>query len=70
MKTIDKIKKELGALASKVSVDDKLQAAMQLKAHPETIARYLRGEVSKESFGLNLLSFLKNRIEEREKILA
>jgi len=69
METIDKIKAELAPLAEKVSLDDRLLVAVELKVHPETINRYLRGEVKKEAFGLDLLAFLKKRVEEREKVL-
>lgn len=70
METIEKIKVELDALAGKISGDDRLHAAVDLGVHIETINRYLRGEVKKESFGLDLLSYLKKRVAEREKALT
>lgn len=69
METIDKIISEMTSLSEKVSMDDKLLAAVEFKVHPETINRYLRGEVKKEGFGLDLLKFLKERVEKREEIL-
>jgi hypothetical protein len=69
METIDKIISEMTSLSEKVSMEDKLSAALEFKVHPETINRYLRGEVKKEGFGLELLKFLKERVEKREQIL-
>jgi len=69
METIEKIISEMAILSEKVSTDDKLLAAVEFKVHPETVNRYLRGEVRKEGFGLDLLKFLKERVEKREEIL-
>lgn len=70
MSNIPEIKKQLDEIRPKVSGDDRRDAAYELKVHIETVNRYMRGEVSKEPFGLDLLSFLKARIEKREKALA
>jgi len=67
---IKAVKEQLAVLVDKVSGQDRIDAAVALNCHPETVNRYLRGEVSKEAFGLELLGFLKNRIAEREKALA
>jgi len=71
MKTnIDKIKIQLTGLVEKLSGQDRMDAAIEFSCHIETINRYLRGEVRKEAFGLQLLSFFKTRINEREKALV
>lgn len=67
---IEKIKTQLNNLSEKISGEDKLDAALELGCHTETINRYLRGEVRKEAFGLQLLGFFKNKIAKREKALA
>ncbi|MBC7914050.1 MAG: hypothetical protein H7Y07_08005 [Pyrinomonadaceae bacterium] len=70
MNQIDEIRTRLIELPEKLTGEDRIMAAIEFKVHPETISRYLRGEVKKEAFGLELLGFLKNRISEREKVLA
>lgn len=70
MQTIDKIIKQLSAVSEKLNGDDRVMAAMTFKVHPETVNRYLRGEVKKEAFGLELLGFFKKRIADRETALA
>lgn len=71
MKTnIDKIKIQLDGLVEKLSGQDRMAAAMEFNCHIETINRYMRGEVRKEAFGLQLLGFFKTRINEREKALV
>lgn len=70
MDTKTRIKDQLLSIAQSVSGQDKVDAAAMLGSHPVTISRYLRGRVKKEAFGLELLSFLKGRISEREKALA
>jgi hypothetical protein len=70
METIDKIKAEVVNLNGKISSDDKLEAARELGVHPGTVDRYLRGDMRKETFALDLLSFLKNRVTQREKVLS
>lgn len=70
MSNIETIKEQLSELTEKISTDDRLLAAVELKVHLETIHRYMRGEIKKESFALELLGFLKARIAEREKALA
>ena len=67
---IDQIKEQLAALVSKVSGQDRIDAAVHFNCHTETINRYLRGEVRKGAFGLELLGFLKDKIAKREKALA
>lgn len=70
MSNIDAVKTQLSELAGKVSQEDRLNAAVHLKCHTETVNRYLRGEVKKEAFGLELLGYLKEVIVKREKALA
>jgi hypothetical protein len=70
MNNIKTIKSQFAAIAEKVDNEDRLMAAVEFKKHVETINRYLRGEIRKESFGLKLLGFMKNRIAEREKAIA
>lgn len=67
---IQVVKEQLAALVEKISGQDRIDAAVEFNCHPETINRYLRGEVSKEAFGLELLGFFKTRIAQREKVLA
>lgn len=69
METLNKIKEELMAIATKVQSDDKKEAAAFLQTHVFTIYRYLNGDVRKESFGLQLLSFLKEKLAKREQLL-
>lgn len=57
------------AIKDKIGREDKEAAAEDLGVHPVTIHRYLRGEIAKEPFALELLGYLKNRIAEREKVL-
>ena len=68
--SLELIKKQLAELNGKLSGDDRMEAAFKLKSHIETINRYMRGDVKKEAFGLQLLGFLKERISNREKALA
>lgn len=70
MDNIKTIKSQFSVIAEKVDNEDRLMAAVEFKKHVETINRYLRGEIRKESFGLKLLAFMKARIAEREKALA
>lgn len=67
---IDKIKEQLSGLLEKISGNDRMDAAVALGCHIETVNRYLRGEVKKEAFGLELLQFFKTKIIEREKALV
>lgn len=67
--SIKLISAKLEVVKDKVSPQDKMDAAYNLGCHPGTITRYLRGEVAKEPFALELLAFLKNKIAEREKAL-
>jgi hypothetical protein len=67
---IQKIKDELHALSEKVSTVDRMEAALEFGVHVETINRYIRGEVRKEAFGLELLGFLQKRVAKREKAIA
>lgn len=67
---IETIKTQLAELSEKISGEDRTLAAVELKCHVETINRYMRGEVKKESFGLELLGFLKKRIAQREKAIV
>lgn len=53
----------------KISVQDKIDASKKLGCHPATVYRYLSGQVAKEPFALELLTFLKKRVAEREKAL-
>lgn len=70
MKMTQKIKSGFAGIKSKVSQADRFEAARELGVHPATVNRYIAGEIRKEGFALDLLSFLKKRIEEREKVLA
>ena len=54
------------AIAPNVTTEDLMSAAIEMGCHYETINRYLRGNVAKEKFGLQLISFLENRVKERE----
>ena len=63
------IKKQLDELLESISGDDRTQAAVKLKCHPETIKRYLGGKVKKVAFGLELLAVLKANVAKREKAL-
>lgn len=69
MKTNEKVKQALINVASHVDTEDRRAAAKEFGVHEFTIDRYLRGDARKEAFGVKLLKFLKERIEEREQLL-
>lgn len=67
---IQLIAEEFAKIKTKISKGDKEAAGIALNVHPGTITRYLRGDIAKEPFALELLSHFKNVISKREKILA
>lgn len=70
-KTSEKlIASQFSSIRNKVSSQDKIDAASELKCHVATVQRYMNGEIAKEPFALSLLGFLKNKIAEREKALT
>lgn len=60
------IKEQLYIVKSKISVQDKIDAAKILGCHVVTIERYLRGHIGREVFALQILKVLKRMINERE----
>src|SRR5699024_8015260 len=49
---------KLKGIAPKTITEDQMMAALELGCHHETIRRYLRGEVAKKKFALDLISFM------------
>jgi len=70
MDTKEVLKEQFESLSQKIDSDDRAYASIHFKVSQETVNRYIRGLIRKEAFALNLLSFLKDRIEEREKALT
>lgn len=67
---VERIREQFEGIQNKVSREDKDEAARDLGVHPTTVLRYLRGQIAKEPFALELLAILKNKIVEREKVLT
>jgi len=68
--TSAEVASQLITTSDKINVEDKIKAAERFRVHTETINRYMRGDVRKEAFGLEILAFMKKRIANREKALA
>jgi hypothetical protein len=62
--------KELLKIAPYVEADDRKQAMAEFSVSYVTISRYLTGKVANLIFGINLLNFLKRRIEQRSNALS
>lgn len=70
METKEVLKEQFESLSEKIDNEDRTYASLHFKVSMETINRYIRGEIRKEPFALRLLSFIKDRIIEREKALT
>jgi hypothetical protein len=70
MSNVEKIVSELADLKGRITTKDRQDATIKFNCHDATVVRYLNGEVKKEAFGLELLAFLKTKVDDREKVLA
>lgn len=53
-------------MAGQVTTEDVMEAALEKGCHYATVQRYLRGEVKKEKFGIELLDLLRNKVSARK----
>ena len=60
----------LGSLKVDVTTDDRNLAATKFKVHERTVTNYLNAQGSSSDLTANLITFFKNRIAERDKVIA
>ena len=66
---IEHIAAQLVKMKSRLNWADREAAAIELRKSVNTINNYLNRKVSDEPFALELLKFLKQRIDAREQLL-
>lgn len=69
-KQIEQLNKELIGISRDVTPKDRAACSLYCDVHQNTIKNYLRGEGAKADTAYDILSFLKKRIAQRNKIIA
>jgi predicted ester cyclase len=72
MQQSDKTKcaEQLKELATMVTEEDRLTAALEHHCSYTTIIRYLAGEAKKLDFAIKLIQFFNKRVQERQRTIA
>lgn len=67
---IDRLNEVLIDLKPDVTTEDKVLAAKKYKIHVVSVGRYLNGQGTDSDTTANLIFFFKDRIAQRDKVIA